>query len=124
MPTIKKNCTLLKSYEHNINQCPRRMSGGHCPCKEVVTNVVQAKEIIALEKKQENYLKSSNHNRFDNKQFDQRSRGQRWQNNQIFAKMKVGDFIKTLIIAMVKIVIIINITTIETCITKISTNKI
>jgi hypothetical protein len=100
------------------------MSGGYCPHKEVVTNVVKAKETIVLEKKQENYLKSSNRNRFDNKQFDERSRGQRWQNNQFFAKMKVGDFIKTFLIAMVKIVIIINITTIETCITKISTNEI
>jgi hypothetical protein len=75
------------------------MSGGHCPHKEVVTNVVQAKETSSLEKKQENYLKSNNHNRFDIKKFDQRSRGQRWQNNQFFAKMKVGNFIKTLIIA-------------------------
>jgi hypothetical protein len=100
------------------------MLGGYCPHKEVVTNVVQAKETIALEKKQENYLKSSSRNRFNNKRFDERSRGQRWQNNQFFAKMKVGDFIKRFIIAMVKIVIIINITTIETCITKISTNKI
>jgi hypothetical protein len=67
MPTIKKNCTLLKSYEHNINQCPGRMLGGHCPHKEVVTNVVQAKETIALEKKQENYLKSSNHSSLEDK---------------------------------------------------------
>lgn len=59
MPTIKKNCTLHKSYEHNIKQCPRRMWGGHCPRKEVVTNVLQAKETSSLEKKQENYLKSN-----------------------------------------------------------------
>jgi hypothetical protein len=60
-------CQIYKSDNHNIDQCPSKLTGGRCPTTKIVlVHLVQAEALVIQEDKQHNYEISNNEKRYGN----------------------------------------------------------